>query len=345
MSISDLPRWRRVHLFTVMMGLTLAAPLTAESILKFATLAPEGSSWVTALRGIDKEIRVVSEGQMRLKIYAGGVQGDEEVMLRKIRIGQLQGVGLGGSGLSGVLPEILALEMPFLFDDYDEIDHVLLQTSAFYRQAFLDAGFTLLGWSDIGFVYFMSQQPVRSVDDLRGRKVWRLQDEPLTGLLFKKAGVMSVPLTIPDVLLGLQTNLVDVVYASPSAAIVLQWFTRVKNYTDLPINYAIGAFLLQRKVFEDLPQAQQQQLLEVSARHIDAHNLRSRTDNADALQIMQREGVVAISPAPGAVASFQQLVLDSTADLVGHVFSREAHEQVQRHLAEFRADGTAPAGR
>ena len=343
MSISDAGCWRRPGFVALVLLLALATPLAAQTTLKFGTLAPDGSSWITALRNIDEEILATTQGQVRLKIYAGGVQGDEDVMLRKIRIGQLHGAGLGGAGLSHVLPDVLALEMPFLFDNYDEIDHVLTKTSGFYRQAFLDAGFVLLGWSDIGFVYLMSQQPVRSVEDMRGRKVWRLQDEPLTGVLFRNAGVTTIPLTIPDVLLGLQTNLVDVVYASPSAAIVLQWFTRVKNYTDLPINYAIGAFLLQRKAFEGLSQTQQQLLLEASKRHVDAHNNRSRDDNAEALHIMQREGVKAISCPPDAIASFHQLVLDSTPDLVGHAFSSGAHERVQRHLAEFRAGEITPA--
>ena len=334
MSISDNRRWQRRPVL-LLLSLLLVTPLAAQTTLKFATLAPEGSSWITALRNVDTEIRALTEGQVRLKIYAGGVQGDEDVMLRKVRIGQLQGLGLGGTGLSHVQPDVLALEMPFLFQNYDEIDHVLTQTSAYYQQAFLDAGFVLLGWSDIGFVYLMSQHPVRSVEDMNGHKVWRLQGEPLTGVLFEKAGVTSVPLTIPDVLLGLQTHLVDVVYASASAAIVLQWFTRVKYYTDLPINYAIGAFLLQKQAYDDLTGDQQQQLLEVSARHIGAHN--RRTDNVEALQIMQDQGVIAVACPPAAIASFQQLVEDSKPDLIGHAFSNEAQEQVQRHLAQYRA--------
>lgn len=320
-----------------MLSLLLAAPVTAQTVLKIGTLAPEGSSWVTALRDIDSEIRAETDGQVRLKIYPGGVQGDEDVMLRKIRIGQLHGAGLGGTGISHVLPDVLALEMPFLFDNYDEVDYVLGQMGGYYRQAFLDAGFVLLGWSDIGFVYLMSQQPIRSVEDLAGHKVWRLQDEPITGVLFEKAHVTSVPLTIPDVLLGLQTNLVDVVYASAAVAIVLQWFTRVKYYTDLPINYSIGAFLVQQKAFDRMTTAQQGRLLEISARHIGAHNQRSRTDNRDALQIMRREGIVAVTSSPEAVDSFQRLVRESTPELVGHAFSRQAHELVHRHLSEFRA--------
>jgi TRAP-type C4-dicarboxylate transport system substrate-binding protein len=329
----------------ITLGFGLVTPGATETVLKIGSLAPDGSSWIKALRNIDAEIRTATAGEVRLKIYPGGVQGDEDVMLRKIRIGQLHGAGLGGTGITHILPDVLALEMPFLFDSYEEVDYVLTQMADHYRQAFLDAGFVQLGWSDIGFVFLMTKHPVRSVEDIRGHKVWRLQDEPITGVLFEKAGVTSVPLGIPDVLLGLQTNLVDIVYASPAAAIVLQWFTRVRHYTDLPINYSIGAFLVQRKAFERLTQQQQQQLLEISTRHIRVHNQRGRRDNQDALEIMQREGVSPISSPPEAVAGFHQLVDESVPELVGEAFSRTVYEQILEHLAEFRGKAVTPVER
>jgi TRAP-type C4-dicarboxylate transport system substrate-binding protein len=337
MSTSDLALRNLCIATSLLLSLTVASPAAAETVLKVGTLAPDGSGWVTALRNIDQEIREVTGDEVQLKIYPGGVQGDEDVMLRKIRIGQLQGAGLSGTGVSRILPDVLALEMPFLFDNYDEIDYVVSQMEDFYQQAALEAGYVLLGWSDIGFVYLMSQEPIRSVEDLRGHKVWRLQNEPITGALMARTNVTSVPLSIPDVLLGLQTNLVDVVYASPTAAIVLQWFTRVKHYTDLPINYSIGAFVVYRKAFDKLSQNHQQQLMEISQRHTRRHNLRGRTDNAEALRIMQREGVTPVVSPPKAIASFQQLVVDSTPDLVGSAFSRQAYDLVHQHLAEFRA--------
>lgn len=314
---------------------------TAQTTFKIASLAPEGSSWITALRNLDSELRETTQGQLQLKIYPGGVQGDEDVVLRKIRIGQLHGAGLGGTGLSHVLPDVLALEMPFQFDNYAEIDYVLQHMAPYYRAAFEEAGYVLLGWSDIGFVYLMAQSPVRSVDDIRSRKVWRLQDEPITGVLFDKAGVTSVPLAIPDVLLGLQTNLVDVVYASPAAAIVLQWFTRVRTYTDLPINYAIGALLLQKKAFAQLTASQQQLLLEAATRHMAAHNERSRADNLSALQVMATQGVRPVVPPAEAVATFHELVRASVPELVGQAFSKKAYDDVQKHLAAFRGQSTA----
>ena len=324
--------------------LVLSQPALAEEpehLIKIATLAPDGSSWLTAVRRIDAQVREQTEGAVGFKVYPGGVQGDEDVMLRKMRIGQLHAGGFGGLGTSRAFADILALEMPFLFRNYDEVDYILEQMDSFYSDGYLANGYVLLGWSDIGFVHLLSKTPIRAVADIKKRKVWRLEGEPITKVLFGKAGVTSVPLSIPDVLLGLQTNLVDVVYASPVAAIVLQWFTRVQYITELPINYSLGAFLLDKRVFDKLDPAHQAILYNTARQIMDEQMRQSRRDNQEALQVMRDNGLEFVSPLDQEVASFKQLVLDSTPELVGQAFSAHAHQQILGHLAVYR-QGTHP---
>ena len=308
----------------------------ASQTIKIGTLAPEGSSWVTALRAIDRDLRIQTDGELKLKIYPGGVQGDEDVMIRKLRIGQLHAGGFGGKGVSDIFEDVLALETPFLFNGYDEIDYVLERMAEFYSEGYARNGYVLLGWSDVGFVHLLSKMPIAGVDDLRGPKVWRLQREPITEVLFEKMGVTSVPLSIQDVLMGLQTNLVEVVYAPPSAAIVLQWFTRVQYITDLPINYAIGALLLDRRVFDRLTPVYQQLLLEVSQRHLRAQAESSRKDNEESLAVMAQQGLVRVEPPAKEIEAFRDLVDDSMSELVGNAFSRDSFELIQKHLADYR---------
>ncbi|MEE2656868.1 MAG: TRAP transporter substrate-binding protein DctP [Candidatus Latescibacterota bacterium] len=319
------------------------SPVSGATIIKLGTLAPEGSGWVNSLRAIDAEIREVSGGEVGFKIYPGGVQGDEHVMLRKIRIGQIHGGGFGGTGVSRILPDVLALEMPFLFDSYEEVDYVLAEMDEFFTAGFAEAGYEFLGWSDIGFVYLLSQQPIRSSTDIQGMDVWRLEDEPITEVLFRLADVTSVPLTIPDVLFGLQTNLVEVVYASAAAAIVLQWFTRVRFYTDLPINYTVGAVLVHNKAFHRIPNADHRDALRAIARkHINAFNRNNRDDNREALKVMRSQAVQPVTPRPEDVESFRVLVERAIPELVGSAFSAQAYDSVLRHLDDFRRGNTSP---
>ncbi len=313
-----------------------AAALAQPQLIKLATLAPEHSNWLRALRALDADLRQQTGDALGLKIYPGGVQGDEEVMLRKMRVGQLQAGAFGGLGVSKTCPEVLALEIPFLFANYEEVDHVLGRMQEFYQRAYEQNDLVLLGWLDIGFVHILSQKPIRGAGDARGLKVWRLEGEPLTQVLFQKAGMTSVPLAIPDVLLGLQTHLVEVVYASPAAAIVLQWFTRVKYITALPINYTPGVLLLDKKTFDRLAPQQQAVLMQVAAVHLKEQWARNRKENEEALQVMQSQGLGLVVPPPDEVRSFEELVEESLPELVGRAFSQEAFDQVQKHLAEFR---------
>ena len=305
-------------------------------LLKIATLAPEGSSWAKVLRTIDADVRQETDGNVGFKIYPGGVQGDEKVVLRKMRIGQLHGGNFGGQGVSQTLPDVLALQMPFLFDSYAEVDYVLEKMDAFYRQGYKERGYVFLGWADIGFVHILSQQPVATVEDMRAQKVWQLPDEPLTSVLFRLAGVTSVPLNIPDVLLGLQTNLIDVVYASPAATIVLQWFTRAKYVTQLPINYTLGALLIDKRTFAKIPAADRAHIHRIARQHLAALNQRNRRENDEAVTVLQANGLSLVEVNPNDVETFKGLVTSAEAKLVGQAFSREAHEQIARHLQDFR---------
>ncbi|MCY3791777.1 MAG: TRAP transporter substrate-binding protein DctP [Gemmatimonadetes bacterium] len=305
-------------------------------LLKIATLAPEGSSWAKVLRTIDADVRQETDGNVGFKIYPGGVQGDEKVVLRKMRIGQLHGGNFGGQGVSQTLPDVLALQMPFLFNDYAEVDYVLEKMDAFYRQGYEERGYVFLGWADIGFVHILSQQPVATVEDMRAQKVWQLPDEPLTSVLFRLAGVTSVPLNIPDVLLGLQTNLIDVVYASPSATIVLQWFTRAKYVTQLPINYTLGALLIDKRTFAKILPADREHIHRIARQHMAALNQRNRRENDEAMTVLQANGLSLVEVNPNDVKTFKGLVTSAEAELVGQAFSHEAHEQIARHLQDFR---------
>ncbi|RPI79281.1 MAG: ABC transporter substrate-binding protein, partial [Desulfobacteraceae bacterium] len=121
--------------------------------VKFATLAPEGSTWIKIMRDFDKTVREQSNGRVGFKIYAGGVAGDEKDVIRKIRLGQYHSGGLTGVGLGEVAKTVRVLDTPFLFKTYDEVDFILNKFDAEFRKAFEEGGFVLLGWAEVGFVY------------------------------------------------------------------------------------------------------------------------------------------------------------------------------------------------
>ena len=328
------------NLLLAVMALSPATVCGQPHLLKLATLAPEGSNWTRALRAIDADVRDKTDDEVGFKLYTGGVQGDEKTILRKLRVGQLHGAALGGQGASQIVPDLLALEVPFLFEDYDEIDYVLEKTYAYFERAYAERGYVFLAWADIGFVHILSKIPVRGIDDIEGVKVWRLEGEPITDVLFRKARVSSVPLIIPDVLFGLQTNLVEVVYAPPAAAIVMQWFTRVKYVTELPINYTLGALLIAQKPFSRLSPDAQRTVRQVSAEHMREQFRQSRSENREAYQVLADQGLEFVAPDDEQLLLFQDLVDESIPELVGGALSTEAYEMVVEHLADYRKTKT-----
>ncbi len=256
--------------FKILLVITLLCALPVsllakekENILKFATLAPEGSSWMKALNEANRELVSRTGGTLKVRAYPGGVMGDDRTVLRKMRIGQIQIAGLTGLGLGEIDQELQVLGTPFLFRTYEEVDHILPRITDRLEKVLEQRGYVLLGWSEIGFIYMMSNKPMSSVEAVRGAKVWMPEGDPVSQAVFEKAGVSPVPLAISDVLLALQTGLVDVIYSTPFGAIALQWFTKVKYVTEVPLSYSLGAVVMTRKSFEGLPDDHQKTLKEI----------------------------------------------------------------------------------
>ncbi len=268
-------------------------PVQAEKVyeLKFATLAPAGTTWMNMLQDWADQVREESHGRLVFKIYPGGVQGDEPDVLKKIRFGQLHGGAFTGYGLGHIYSPVRVLELPFLFNSIEEIDYVRHQFMPDIEQGYRDNGFELLGWMEVGFIYFFSREPIHSLDDLKKRRIWHWKGDPLGTAFFEASGLAPIPLSIIDVYTSLSTGLIDTVYCPPLGAIALQWFTKTKYITNVPMANGIGSLVVSRKFFQDLPQ-DLQKLLKRSGQ-ITGEKLvaATRRDNAESLSVLEEKGM------------------------------------------------------
>lgn len=305
--------------------------------IKFATLAPDGSTWMNIMRQLDDELYERSGGELGFRIYAGGVSGDEKDVLRKIRVGQLHAAGFTGVGMGEILPEVRILDLPFLFFNYDEVDHVLRRMGGTLTRLFAERGFVLLGWAEVGFVHFLSKEPIRTQEDLKARKIWVWQGDPLAQAYFHALGVSPIPLAITDVLTSLQTDLVDTVYTSPLGAIALQWHTKVSYMSALPMADAAGAVLVSKKVFDRLPPKYQALLRERVPYHMRRLVLQTRADNNRASAVLRQRGIEVVAPPPPEeLERFLATGRAAQQSLVGRLFSQKLLEEVRKALADFR---------
>jgi TRAP-type C4-dicarboxylate transport system substrate-binding protein len=304
--------------------------------IKFATLAPEGSTWMKTMHAIDEEVRRRTENRLGFKFYPGGVQGDEKDVLRKIRNGQLHGGGFTGFGLGSVVSEVRVQELPFMFESLDELDYLREQTDSYFFDAFSDKGFEHLGWSDVGFVYVFSKNPVRSPEDLQSARMWIWAGDPLAELFFKAFGISPIPLSAPDVLTSLQTGIIDAVYGSTLACIALQWFTRVDYMSDVPVTHGLGAALVSKKALRKIDPADVEILIEVSRPLLRQLSERTRVQNVEAIDELKKEGVEVLAIQDAVRAEFFRTGRSAWGDGVDKLYSQELLDRVTALLTEYR---------
>lgn len=260
-------------------------------VLKFATLAPAGSTWMNVIAEWAGKVEKESQGRLKFKFYPGGVSGDEPDMIRKIRFGQIHGAAMTGHGIGSIYSPARVLEIPFLFRNYEEVDYVRAQMMPEIRAGFRKNDYELLGWMEVGFIRFFSRTPIHSMDDLKKRRIWLWQGDPLGAAFFTASNIAPVPLPITEVFTSLSTGLIDTVIAPPLGAIALQWFTKTPYMTEIPMADGIGGLVVSSKFFNRLPKDLQELLLRTGNEASEKLLLETRKDNEKSLGVLKQNGV------------------------------------------------------
>ena len=280
------------RIFALVATLLLAtAPAFAQQTLKIATVAPDGSAWMRELRATAAEISTATQGRVTIKYYPGGVMGSDTVVLRKIRLGQLQGGVLTSSELSQVYPDAAVYSLPFLFDNWAQADKARALVDPALFKGFDAKGLTMLSASDVGFAYIMSVKPLRSAKEVAASKLWIPQSDEIAKRTFEAGGATPTLLPLGDVFTSLQTGMVDTVANTPAGAIALQWHGKLKNMIDLPLSFVVGYVVVDNKAFAKIGAADQALVLKsfhASGQRLDAAIKR---DDVAALAAMKKQGL------------------------------------------------------
>lgn len=305
--------------------------------LRTAMLAPEGSTWVNLLNEMADEVKTKTGGKVEFQFYPGGVAGDEKLVVKKLRIGQVHAAVFTNVGLGEILPEARILDIPYLYRNHQETDRVRALLEPRFEKALEEKGYIVLGWADAGAVYLFSSVPLRNVADLRQRKVWVWEGDAVAESTFRATGVGPIPLAFPDVLTSLQTGLIDTVYVSPIAAIALQWFSKVKTISDMPILDAVSVLVVAKKSWDKIPPDVQKIVMETARRHSEKQVPITRKENDDSIKVLQGKGLELV-PADAAMRpEFDRIAEQVSKDLVGKLYSQETLDVVLKTLAEVRA--------
>jgi TRAP-type transport system periplasmic protein len=329
-----LRRWWQTAV--VLASLCLGVPAFAAD-LKIATVAPDGSHWMQQMRAGAEQIQMRTGGRVTIKFYPGGVMGNDAQVLRKIRVGQLQGGAFTAGGLGERYPAMNIYGIPFLFHSLEEVDAVRSTLDAKLIAGLEQAGFVSFGFTEGGFANLLSNEPISSVDDLKRKKVWVPDGDQISFLAMQELGLSPVVLPVTDVLTGLQTGLIEIAFASPVAALVLQWHTKTKFITDLPISYSMGIFAIEKSAFGQLTPGDQQIVREVMGQSMGELDKTARMDNERANETLQRSGLKPVAVNAADVAQWRSSIealyprLRGRPDIDGPMF-----DELLGVLADYR---------
>jgi TRAP-type C4-dicarboxylate transport system substrate-binding protein len=323
--------------------LALAGTATADE-RRIATLAPVGSPWLTIMQRGAAAIADRTDGRIKVKLYPGGVQGDEKDVVRKMRLEQLDGAALTAVGLSKIYPGIRVLQLPFLFDTEEEVAYVVDKVWPYFQAKFQERGFRLQSPGGGGWEYFYTKREVSSLADLRQVKMWAWADDPVMNALFRELKLQAVPLGAPELVGALKTGRVDGCYGPPLAAVALQWYHDISHASSLPISYTVGANVVRYEVWDTASDADKKIEQQVLTKMSQMLLSRTATDNARAMAAMTKAGVTRFE-ADGALEAALRGAAEATwKQLVGDVYTDEELEMVLRYRAEFRSRSANAAG-
>ena len=306
-------------------GLLAARGSARADELRIATLAPSGSPWMEVLDKAQGEIKDKTAGRVTLKYFEGGSQGDERDFVQKIKLGQLDGAAVTAVGMSMIDESIRVLELPMMFQSAEELDYVADNMWPYFQAKFEKNGYKLMDRGEVGWIYFLSKTEVKTLADLKGLKLWQWGDDRLVGAVFKKLGVNGVPLGVPEVDAGLTSGRINACYSSPVAAVALQWYTKVKYMTSMPMSFAIGATVVSLKAYNKLSADDKKTVDEIGKA------------NDDAKATMTKKGITITQTPTPMVDDFTKQAQEIWADLTGKIYTKDELAQVLKYRDEYRA--------
>ncbi len=307
-----------------------------DYVLKFATIAPEGTTWMNIMNEMNDDIKETSGGRLKLRFYPGGVMGDEVDVLRKMRINQIHGAGFSGVGLGEIVPDVRVLDLPFLFRNYNEVDYVHNRLLDKFSADYNKKGYILMGWSEVGFVNLFSKSEIKNMPDLKQVKLWAWQSDPIAKSVFSLMKISTIPLAVTDVLTSLQVGIIDTVYAPPLGALALQWYTRVKHMCSFPLTHSSGAVLVSKKFYDKLPPDLQVILKEKFDQYLSRLIVEGRKDNLSAVDTLKKNGIKVTQLSDDEKKNMMAESATVSKDLAGKLYSEKIYNDVLNLIESAR---------
>ena len=313
-----------------------SAPARAQ-VVKLATLVPEGSVWDKALREMGSEWSATTQNRVTLRVYPGGVAGDEPDVVRKMRIGQLQAAAITTAGLASIDPSFNVFNVPMFFTSYPELYATLAKLEPVLRARLEAKGFILLSWGHGGWVYFFTKQPIQTVDGLRKTKmfIWAGDDQMFN--VWKAKGFNPVPLAATDIMTGLQTGMIDSYPTTPLLGLTLQWYRQTPNMVGMGMAPLVGGLVMTKAAWLKLPEADRIKVQAACDRMERRLEVEVPKQDTTAVTEMQKRGLKLNVVAGANAAAFRAVAEEFATAMAGIRIPPEVLAHARKERDAFRA--------
>jgi tripartite ATP-independent transporter DctP family solute receptor len=313
-------RTTKQTLFAIGTALLMTGSVFAETVIKLATVAPEGSPWTNELSKLKKRIESESSGQIKIKVYPGGQMGGENEILQQVIRGKLQGAGLTAGALANTIKEINVLEIPYLFKNLDQADCILdKHVLEDYRALFDAKGLVFVTWAENGFRSIGTKSKlVKTPDDMKGIKI-RIQESPVHIAYWKQMGVSGIPIAIPEVLPSLQTGVVDGFDNTPLFTLAAEWQTAIKYFSLTRHIYQPAAIVYSKKFWETLDDEQKKILMGEGNAIAPSARKAVRAIENNMIATLKKADVEVYEPNAGDLAGFKSAAEAMAGPIVGKI--------------------------
>lgn len=322
-------------LLAVAMLLLFPSLAMADVTIKLGTLAPNGSPWHTLLKEMGQKWEQTSGGKVKLRIYPGGVLGNEGDMIKKMRIGQLQAAALTTVGLHDIAPDAQAVDVPMMVDSWSTLDYVMDRIGPKLERVIESKGYVVLGWSEVGFVRFFSSKRYASLPELQKAKMFCWEGDPAAADAWRAGGFNPVVVSGTDIVPSLQTGLIDTVAMAPLYAYSSRIFEKAKFMLDLPWAVLTGATVVKKEEWDKVPEDLKPKLIALTREYAKKIGAEVRRMDSEALDNMVKQGLQVVKPTD--LAAFQKAAQKSYAVVRGKVVPAESFDEVKKLVDEAHA--------
>ena len=329
-------RMLRKMTISVLLAVGLYAPLANAVDIKIATLVPNQSQWMQDMRAAGKQIEEQTAGRVKLKFYGGGTQGNEDKVLQKIKIGQLHGGTFSATNFMKDYGAINLYGLPFVFKSWDEMRFVREKMDAELGSGFSELNYVTFGFAG-SFAVVLSNEPISKHEDMKGKKVWLPQGDFVTYEAMRRLQLSPVALPITDVMTGLQTGLIDIALAPPEIAVALQWHTRVKYVTDMPVGFALSFLAINKRTFDRISAEDQTVVRELLSGVYEKIDEQAPAESANAMEALVNIGIKNVEPSAGQFDELHSMMNEFNREMaIDGAYPIDLYDKMLSLLTEFR---------